>query len=94
MKNKDWLTRTPLNSKKFVMSAFCTLAWLITITFAIKKEVDQQVVLWMVHYCGLCQLTFLGGQSLIDTVVRSSFAKYGGSAIANTEIKKPTDKTS
>ncbi len=84
---KDWLQKTPLSSKKFIMSAFCTLAWLLTIIFAIKRDVDQEVLLWCVHYCGLCQLAFLGGQSLIDTVVRSSFAKYGGNAGKQSKVE-------
>tara|TARA_Y100001963_G_scaffold158080_1_gene256412 strand:+ start:135 stop:371 length:237 start_codon:yes stop_codon:yes gene_type:complete len=76
MARKDGiLSRTPLQSKKFLAAMVWNMCWLILIGFGINRGVDPSVLTAMVYTSGLSQALYLGGQSAVDAFVRSAIAR-------------------
>ena len=76
MARKDGiLSRTPLQSKKFLAAMIWNMCWLILIGFGINRSVDPSVLTAMVYTSGLSQALYLGGQSAVDAFVRSALAR-------------------
>jgi len=76
MARKDGiLSRTPLQSKKFLAAMIWNLCWLILIGLGINRSVDPSVLTAMVYTSGVAQALYLGGQSAVDAFVRSALAR-------------------
>ena len=71
---KGIISRTPLQSKKFLAAMIWNMCWLILIGLGINRSVDPSVLTAMVYTSGLSQALYLGGQSAVDAFVRSAFA--------------------
>ena len=85
MSQKGFISRTPLSSKKFICAYSWSFAWLVLIYVSINASVDISTVNAQIYICGSIQMAYLGGQSLVDTVVRSIKAKHGNKEKTNTE---------
>ena len=73
---KKQIEKSPLKSKKFLAAMIWNSAWLILIGYAMLKEVDPSVIETMVWACASSCGLYLGGQSFVDSMVRSAVAKF------------------
>ena len=73
------VNKTPLQSKKFIASMICNIAWLYLIGLGILKGVEGSVIESMVWACATSCGLYLGGQSFVDSVVRYGVMKLGAS---------------
>ena len=69
------INKTPLRSKKFIAAMVWNLLWLLLIGYGINKNIDPGVLQSMVWACATSCGLYLGGQSFVDSVVRSSSFK-------------------
>jgi hypothetical protein len=69
-------------SKKFVAAMTWNIMWLLLIGTGIKSKFDTQVLLAMIYAAGVTQVLYLGGQSLVDALVRVAEAKYTGKPVS------------
>ena len=76
--NLEQFNKTPLGSKKFLFAATICLFWIIIIGLAIMKDVKSEAIESMVWACGMTSSLYLGGQSVVDSLVRAFALKYGG----------------
>ena len=76
--NIEKFNKTPLGSKKFLFAGSICLFWIIIIGLAIIKEVSGEAIESMVWACGMTSSLYLGGQSMVDSLVRAAAIKYGG----------------
>ena len=77
-KNSSFIDRTPLRSKKFILSFIWSVCWVILLVLGFLKGVDSSVLSAMVYVAGLVQALYLGGQSAVDAFVRAATAKSLG----------------
>ena len=71
----DSINRTPLRSKKFIAAMTWNLLWLLLIGYGINKGIDPSVLQSMVWACATSCGLYLGGQSFVDSIVRSGAIK-------------------
>lgn len=72
------LNKTPLGSKKFIFAgAMCTF-WMGLIALAIVFGMPANVLEAMIWAAGATSSLYLGGQSVVDSLVRATAIKYGG----------------
>lgn len=69
------INRTPLRSKKFIAAMVWNLLWLLLIGYGINKGLDPSVLQSMVWACATSCGLYLGGQSFVDSIVRSGVVK-------------------
>lgn len=74
---KKEIEKSPLRSKKFLAAMIWNSAWLILIGYGMKKGIDSSVIETMVWACASSCGLYLGGQSFVDSMVRSAMAKVG-----------------
>lgn len=79
-KNSSFIDRTPLRSKKFILSFIWSLCWVVLLVLGFLKGVDSSVLSAMVYVAGLVQALYLGGQSAVDALVRAAAARASSSA--------------
>ena len=80
LKERGLLARTPLQSKKFIASMTWSIAWLILIKLGIDSALDPSVLTAMVYCTGAAQLSYIGGQRLVDSWVKGKLAANGKSS--------------
>ena len=78
-REKNWIAKTPLQSKKFIAAMIWNFLWLALIGYGIKSNVAPGVLSAMVYTSGVCQALYLGGQSAVDAFVRAAIAKNSAS---------------
>ena len=71
---KGFIARTPLQSKKFIAAMTWSLCWLLLLKMGIDKGLDPSVLSDMIYATGAAQLCYIGGQSLVDSWVKSKLA--------------------
>ena len=76
--NLEKFNKTPLGSKKFLFAGTICLFWIIIIGLAILYQVSGEAIESMVWACGMTSSLYLGGQSMVDSLVRAAAIKYGG----------------
>ena len=77
------MTYKPIyRSKKFVAAMTWNILWLTLIGTGIKSDFDSQVLLAMIYASGVTQVLYLGGQALVDALVRVAEAKYTGQTVS------------
>ena len=72
------INRTPLRSKKFIAAMTWNLLWLLLIGYGIQKNLNPGVLQSMVWACATSCGLYLGGQSFVDSIVRSGAMKIPG----------------
>ena len=72
------LNKTPLGSKKFLFAGAMCSFWVILIGFAIAAKMPASVLESMIWAAGATSSLYLGGQSVVDSLVRATAVKYGG----------------
>lgn len=70
-----------------------SLCWLLLIWYGIKNDVADSVLISMVQYTGLAQLSYIGGQSLIDSWVKGKIAQNDNNKRETEKGIKETSKT-
>ena len=72
------LNKTPLGSKKFIFAgAMCTF-WMGLIAMAIVFGMPSSTLEAMIWAAGATSSLYLGGQSVVDSIVRATALRYGG----------------
>ncbi len=76
--SEEQIEKSPFKSKKFVAAMIWNCAWLLLIGLALLKNIDSGVIETMVWACASSCGLYLGGQSFVDSMVRSTMAKFSG----------------
>ena len=74
----DKIIKTPAASKKFIYAATMSMVWMALIGLALYTKADGAVVESMVWVSGLISSLYLGGQSMVDSLVKAALVKSGG----------------
>jgi|TARA_R100000315_G_scaffold62272_2_gene43030 hypothetical protein len=72
------IIKTPAASKKFIYAAVMSFIWMGLIGLAIWTKADGAVLESMVWVSGLISSLYLGGQSMVDSLVKAALVKSGG----------------
>ena len=79
------INKTPLRSKKFIAAMIWNLLWLMLIGYGIHRNIDPGVLQSMVWACATSCGLYLGGQSFVDSMVRSGAIKIPSFRSTNDE---------
>lgn len=83
--SEEQMEKSPFKSKKFVAAMIWNSAWLVLIGYAMLKGIDSSVIETMVWACATSCGLYLGGQSFVDSMVRSTLAKFNGATLPKDE---------
>ena len=75
MDKKGLISRTPLQSKKFIAAMVWNFIWLILIAYGIRSGIEVSSLNAMIYVTGASQLGYVGGQSAVDAWVKGAIAK-------------------
>ena len=78
MMDIEKINKTPLGSKKFLFAGIMCSCWVVLIGVAVLYKVDAAALESMIWACGMTSSLYLGGQSVVDSLVRAFALKYGG----------------
>ena len=77
---KGFLARTPLQSKKFVFAFVLNLIWLMIIYRSVQMQLAPDVIEMMTMAAAVTQSIYLGGQFLVDSIVRYATRKFSAAS--------------
>lgn len=80
---KGFLARTPLQSKKFIFAFVLNVLWLLIIWQSVRSGLAPEVIETMTMAAAVTQSIYLGGQSLVDSIVRYATSKFSADASAD-----------
>ena len=72
------IIKTPAASKKFIYAGTMSFIWMGLIGLALSTNADAAVLESMVWVSGLISSLYLGGQSMVDSLVKAALVKSGG----------------
>jgi len=73
------ISKTPLQSKKFIAAMSWNFIWLVLIAYGIRTGIEVSSLNAMIYVTGASQLGYVGGQSAVDAWVKGAIAKHSSS---------------